>query len=63
MAARYLVHIAATEHGPLPEKASKFLVENGRAIVYVHPYTIQKFWKKTLLDDSIVQSAHYFGNQ
>jgi len=26
-----------------------FFVENGRAIGYVHPYTIQKFWKTTLL--------------
>jgi hypothetical protein len=33
------------------EKAPKFFVENGRAIGYVHPYTIQKFWTKSLFEN------------
>jgi hypothetical protein len=37
-----------TAHGPLQEKAPKIFVENGRAIVYVHPYTTKKLWMKTL---------------
>jgi hypothetical protein len=38
-----------TAHGPLQEKAPKIFVENGRAIVYVHPYTT----RETLDEDAL----------